>query len=491
MKGLRCALVATLGLVLSACASVQNGPINTFLDEVGPGSPEFIPDFGDDGSTILGLAFSGGGTRAAAFAYGVMRELDSYVVDLAPRRRTLLDDVRMVSGTSGGAIAAAYLSYRGQDGYVDFRERFLLQNAEASMRTSKSSPANLIRAVGGGVNDLNNLPRWLNDNLFDGATFASLRKPDTPVTWITASDIFHGTPFLFTYDTFAALCSDLDQVRLADAVAASAAVPVIFAPIVVSADGPDCGYRRPAWVERALADPEASLRLSAYARALVAYSEMARPRHLRLLDGGLTDNTGTTGLTLERAAANTPHGPLSAAEAIKLKTMIYIAVDAGRSILPDWGDKAQGPKLAQLIPALTHTAVSSSMRDGYDALELSIAEWRRQLIAFRCGLSGAEVRRHRGSLVGWNCRDVQIVVEHVSFRDAAPEHQQALFNVPTRLVLRPEQVDLVIAAGRQAVKGRASIQSAVNRTRRHAGVPVGAARQPEPLVSAAARNLTD
>ena len=494
MNSLRCALVLTLGLFLSACASVENGPINSFVSEVGPGSPEFIPDFGDDGSTVLGLAFSGGGTRAAAFAYGVMRELDSYVIDLVPRQRTLLDDVRMVSGTSGGAIAAAYLAYRGQDAYRDFRERFLLQNAEASMRTSTRSPANLLRAIGGGVNDLNNLPQWLNDNLFDGATFGSLRKPDTPVTWITASDIFHGTPFLFTYDTFAALCSDLDKVRLADAVAASAAVPVIFTPIVLSSDGPDCGYRRPAWIDRALADPEASLRLSAYARALVAYSEMVRPRYVRLLDGGLTDNTGTTGLTLERAAATTPHGPLSAEDAVKLRTMIYIAVDAGRSILPDWGDSTTGPKLSQLVPALTHTAVSSSMRSGYDALELSIAEWRRRLIAFRCGLGSAQVKRYRGTLAGWNCRDVQIVVEHISFRDVAPERQQELFDVPTRLVLQPEQVDLVIEAGREAVKRRISIQRAVARTRIQAGVPAAAEppRQPEPLVGAvSAQNLTD
>jgi len=486
MNAVRCAVVLTLGLLISACASVKNGPINMFVSEVGPGSPEFIPDFGDDGSTILGLAFSGGGTRAAAFAYGVMREIDSYVVDLVPRRRTLLDNVRMVSGTSGGAVAAAYLAYRGQDAYRDFRERFLLQNAEASMRTSTSSPANIVRAIGGGVNDLDNLPRWLNNNLFDGATFGALRKPDTPTLWITASDIFHGTPFLFTYDTFAALCSDLDKVRLADAVAASAAVPVIFTPIVLSSGGPDCNYHRPAWIERALADPEASLRLSAYARALVAYREMERPRYVRLLDGGLTDNTGTTGLALERAAATTPHGPLSAEHAVKLKTMVYIAVDAGRSVLPDWGDRTTGPKLTQLIPALTHTAVSSSMRSGYDALELSVAEWRRQLVAFRCGLSSAQVKRYRGTLAGWNCRDVQIVVEHISFRDAPLEHRRELFDVPTRLVLRPDQVDLVIEAGRQAIRGRASIQRAVARTRLHAGVPAAVAPLPRPEAPAGA-----
>ncbi|TIV12496.1 MAG: patatin, partial [Mesorhizobium sp.] len=73
------------------------------------------------------------------------------VVDQRPKRRTLIDDIRMISGASGGAVAAAYFGYKGRDGYRDFRERFLTQNAEADLRTS-FSPVNFIRAYYGGVN---------------------------------------------------------------------------------------------------------------------------------------------------------------------------------------------------------------------------------------------------------------------------------------------------------------------------------------------------
>src|SRR5690606_12870860 len=109
----------------------------------------------------------------------------------------------------------------------------------------------------------------------------------------------------------------------------------------------------------------------------------------------------TTGFALERAASTTPHGPLSPEEAVKLRTLIYIAADAGREVSPTWGDDAKGPKLAQLLPALSHTAITSSMRDGYDALDLSVAAWRQQLVAYRCGLSQAHVMRYRGTLRGW------------------------------------------------------------------------------------------
>ena len=209
------------GLALSACATPDVGPINTHVAEVRQPSPEFIPDPADDGSMVLGVAFSGGGTRAAAFAYGVLRGLDEIVVDDFPERRTATDDIRMISGTSGGAVTAAYFGLRGP-GYADLRERFLLANAEQNLHLSKS-PANLLRIYEGGANDRSTFAAWLNENVFDGATYDAFRRPDAPIVWVNASDIYNGTPFDFTYDTFAALCSDLDRVRITDAVAASAA----------------------------------------------------------------------------------------------------------------------------------------------------------------------------------------------------------------------------------------------------------------------------
>ena len=159
-------------LVAAGCATKDVGPINPERADTPRASPEFIPDSGDDGSTVVGLAFSGGGTRAAAFAYGVLRALDDAVIDEEPYRRTMVDDIRMISGTSGGAIAAAYFGYRGPKGYQDFREKFLLRNAEAGMRTSTASPVNLARAWSGGVNDRGSFAHWLDRNLFDFAALA-------------------------------------------------------------------------------------------------------------------------------------------------------------------------------------------------------------------------------------------------------------------------------------------------------------------------------
>ncbi|MGY6707344.1 MAG: patatin-like phospholipase family protein [Rhizobiaceae bacterium] len=470
MKRISTFIALAASLLLAGCVAGDRGPINVFIAEVGPASPEFIPDPGDDGSLVVGLAFSGGGARAAAFAYGVLRELDEAVIDEVPYRRTMVDDIRMISGTSGGAIMAAYFGYRGPDEYQDFRERFLLQNAESSIRTAIGSPTNLARAWSGGVNDRSGFASWLDRNLFEGATFANLKRSNAPIVWLTASDIYNGTPFLFTYDTFAALCSDLDRVRLADAVAASAAFPIVFAPVMLAADAPDCGYRPPAWKEKALADRETPLRLAAYARSLASYRGGQEPRHIRLLDGGLTDNIGITGFALERAAADTPHGPLSPAEAVKLDKLLYIVTDAGRERAPTWGATAQGPGLSELLAAVSDTAITSSTREGFDALELEVAHWRNDIVRYRCGLSMAEIRRHRGTLDGWDCRNVKLAVEHVSFRDLDAETKARLNRVPTRLSLPRTEVDFVIEAGRRAIRTNPSVRDALAHIQRKAGV---------------------
>ncbi|HEY6632908.1 MAG TPA: patatin-like phospholipase family protein [Rhizobiaceae bacterium] len=463
------AFLFVIGMALCACTLTNVGPINTHVSEVGPPSSESVPDPTDDGSTVIGLAISGGGTRAAAFGYGVLRGLDEIVVDRHPRRRTAVDDIRMISGTSGGAVTAAYFGYKGS-AYVDLRERFLLQNAQKELH-SHISPLNLIRVYNGGANDRSTFADWLNRNVFDGRTYAAFQRKDAPVVWINASDIYNGTPFDFTYDTFAALCSDLEKVRIADAVAASAAFPVVFAPLVVSttATAGGCDYRQPEWLTRALADPAASVRLKAYARALDTYQADPGVEYIKLLDGGLTDNIGVTGFSLEREAAKSPHGPLSAEAAVRLRTFVFIVADAGIRTEGDWVKTLTGPKFPKLVGAISNAGIRSSVRDEFDALRLSVDAWRGKLVAWRCALPRETVRRYRGTLAGWDCRDVDMIVEDVTFEDFPEPERHALNNIPTRLALPAGQVDLLIEAGKKAVRSNVRLQQAFGDVQRRAG----------------------
>lgn len=458
-----------MAILASGCTSIDTTPINQTRSEPGAPSPDSFPDANDDGTTVVALAFSGGGTRAAAFGYGALLGLDALITDDYPVRRTLVDDIRSVAGTSGGAVMAAYLGYKGKDGYLDFRDRFLTANAERYMGTSVNPSSLLKTTFGGGANDRNSFGRWLNEKLFDGATFAAFRRPDAPIVWITASDIYNRTPFLFTQDTFSALCSDLDTVRISDAVAASAAVPVVFAPVVIATPKKgQCGYHRPAWLQKALDSENPSIRLQAYARALDSYQSNDDLKFVRLLDGVLTDNLGIGGLTLERAAAATPYAPLSKFEALRIRNFLFVVADAGVAEEKDWGSTNANLHIGKVLSAVSDTTITASTRHGFDAVDLALNQWQQQLIAYRCGLTRAQVLRDRGTLAGWNCRDVTITTERLTFRDADPADYEALNRIPTRLRLDTKQVDLVIAAGQRAVLDNANIQRIARETRQGA-----------------------
>ncbi|HTO98212.1 MAG TPA: patatin-like phospholipase family protein, partial [Myxococcales bacterium] len=62
---------------------------------------------------LLFLAFSGGGTRAAALSYGVLEELARTEVTLGGTRRRLLDEVDVISAVSGGSFTATYYALKG------------------------------------------------------------------------------------------------------------------------------------------------------------------------------------------------------------------------------------------------------------------------------------------------------------------------------------------------------------------------------------------
>ncbi len=55
------------------------------------------------------LAFSGGGTRAAALSYGVLQELRDTRVNIDGREERLLDEVDLIASVSGGNFTSEYL----------------------------------------------------------------------------------------------------------------------------------------------------------------------------------------------------------------------------------------------------------------------------------------------------------------------------------------------------------------------------------------------
>ncbi len=221
-----CALVA-------GCASGNfNQPDNHPASSV-PTETEIRKQYSRNiGDTVIGLSFSGGGTRASAFAYGVIKEIAAHEARSVGIGKSLIDDVAFVSGVSGGSVAAVYFALHGANTIPAFRDDFLYKDPQSSFDTSISL-LSLLSVFGGGLNSKIGFQEWLDKNLLHGATFGDLARDNAPVLWVNASDIYNDTVFTFDAETFAALCSDLKRLKLSEAVSAASAVPGVFSPIVI------------------------------------------------------------------------------------------------------------------------------------------------------------------------------------------------------------------------------------------------------------------
>ena len=88
----------------------------------------------------IGLAFSGGGSRAIAFHLGCLRALNTLGI---------LDQVGVISAVSGGAVLAAMYAYSDDD-FSTFDERvctFLRRGFQKDIALAMLNPVNLIRMI--------------------------------------------------------------------------------------------------------------------------------------------------------------------------------------------------------------------------------------------------------------------------------------------------------------------------------------------------------
>lgn len=226
----------------------------------------------------------------------------------------------------------------------------------------------------------------------------------------------------------------------------------MFSPVVLKAHTNKCNYTEPDWLTAARYNPEATSALRAHGRVLESYSDAEKVKYVKLLDGGITDNFGTIALAVERAKAQNKYGPLSAEQAVRLKRLLFMVANSGTEAELGWTQKPTGPGGVELAMSIVNSSMSSATRAAYDTMVLTLNDWHADVVEFRCGLSLAEVKRLRGTTSGWDCRDLKLFISEVSFDGLDDEMHDRLNQIPTRLKLETEQVDLAIEAGSLSTK---------------------------------------
>jgi len=437
---MRALLVALVSLI-AACATPA--PVNAPSALPAPAARDV-----DSGADVLVLALSGGGARAASFSLGVLQGLrDMRGHDARP----LTQHIAMVTAVSGGSVLAAHFGLHGEAGLDTFRGAYLDRDWRLN---SFYAPTTWFNALRGGANGQRRLADWLDQEVYRGARLSDMRNG--PRIVINATDLYNAAPFAFTPLYLDALCSDAGGVRVADAVAASMAVPMVFRPVLLEAYPERCAAGED-WMSNVLGDRATPEMLRASARAFRNYREPARQRYLHLVDGGVVDNFGVTSLTVMRTAGPVP-APLTPREAVQARRILVLVVNAERVREVDWQMRAAGPGGADVLASTLDVATDVAKRTALDAFRASLEDWERDLTLYRCGL---EPRTHRelGSQNGWRCGGVSVTLEVVSLADLNAADYDALYDTPTLVTLPPATVDALIAGGRDVVTRNAAVRA--------------------------------
>jgi NTE family protein len=385
----------------------------------------------------LMLAFSGGGTRAAALAYGVLQELRDTEVTIDGQRRRLLDEIDLISSVSGGSFTAAYYGLYGDRIFDDFESVFLRRDVEGQLIRGLLNPTEWFSQTG----RTEMAVKFYEEAVFHGATFADMKRAGGPLVLINASDLGYGVRFSFTQEYFNLLCSDIASFPVARAVTASSAVPVLFNPVVVR-NYPDCKQGEPAWLvaaeQRARHDPD----MREVVHGLKSYFETDRRTYAHLVDGGITDNLGLRAIYEVTEIVGGPIALLQKRRREAPRRVVLMSVNASTDPEPAMDASNKQPSLMETVNAMSDVQLHRYNAATLQLMRQTVTEWARELSTPQ--------------------RPVTPYLMELSFRDIHQPERRRFFNrVPTSFALSEEQVDRLIEAGREILRNDPAFQRLV------------------------------
>ncbi len=414
-------------LLVSGCTSygvIDNKPT---ASGGGAGSYAILTEAARKGTNDISLmlAFSGGGTRAAALAYGALQELRDTSVVIDGRRRSVLEEVDTISSVSGGSFTSAYYGLFGERIFEDFEEEFLRRDVQGQLIRG------LLNPLEWSTGRTEMAVKFYENSVFHGATFADLKRKGGPLILINASDLGYGVRFSFVQEYFNLLCSDISTFPVARAVTASSAVPMLFNPVVLE-NYQDCKSRKPAWLvaaeKRDIRDPQ----IAQIIKGLNSFYKKDR-QFAHLVDGGITDNLGLRAIYDVIEVAGGAQAYVAKLGRKRPRRVAVISINASTDPEPVMDTSNQQPSLEETINAVTDVQLHRYNAATQELMDTSLKRWARQL-----------------STPG---RPVTPYFIEVGFRDVAHPEQRKFFNrVPTSFSLTEEQVDRLIAAGRELLR---------------------------------------
>ena len=446
-------VVLVAAIALGGCAT---RPVNPPLAHYDAGKAYRIErpsGVAEDNATLVVLAFSGGGTRAAAFSYGVLETLrDMEVTSRSGRKLRALDTVDVITGISGGSFTALAYGLFGDELFSTYETRFLKNNVQGKLVERALNPFNWpsLGSDGWGRSEL--AANLYDEILFGGATFNDLKR-DGPRILVGTTDLADGTRLVFNPETFDVLCADLSGVRLARAAAASSAVPVVLSAITIDNYGGTCDYRVPPWTELFVDNPDPprpAARTAKRLQEMQAFADRAKRPYLHLVDGGVSDNLGMRGVLDVLATFEALHSVGLKTPYDHVRNIFIFVVNSLATPPNDWNRRENPPGLVDVLIKSTGTPIDRYSYDTVETLKDLQARWA-SLRELRESIAPypALVDKLQGIM---RAPDINVRVIDVSFEALTDRAERDYLNtLPTSFVLDGDAVDRLRVAAKNAI----------------------------------------
>jgi NTE family protein len=468
------AAVALAVIFLIGLTRRAHRPINPPLSQIQAASEERFEGMerwsrGEHEDLVI-LAFSGGGTRAAAFSYGVLEALRDIEITTASGRKTrLLDEIDLITGVSGGSFTALGYGLYGDRLFDLFQSNFLKRDVQGTLVRRTLNPLNwpALWSADWGRSEL--AAQLYDEILFHGATFADLERTGGPVIAVGTTELTTGARVVFLPQNFDVMCADLSSFKLSRAAAASSAVPVVLSPVTINNYGGHCGYREPAWL-KAFADeenpPRPAARILKRLEELERLDDASSDRYFHLVDGAVSDNLGLRGVLdfLEAFEALRLAGQPTPLDHVR--RIIIFVVNSASSPSLDWNEKEDSPGALSILAKTAGVPVDRYASESIELLRDIDARWTAQ----RAIRDSAAFDKARDPTVGWvaNAVNADIYPIEVSFQALADKKERDYLNqLPTTFALPADAVDRLRAAAKKIILASPDFQEMLKTSQRH------------------------
>ncbi|OOZ36461.1 patatin-like phospholipase family protein [Solemya velesiana gill symbiont] len=296
------------------------------------------------------------------------------------------------------------------------------------------------------------LDEYFRKQLFEDAPLDQLVDGDGPVVEINATDLFKGIRFGFTREQFGLICSDTQCFPVARAVAASCAVPLLFAPITLTNRAGSCDFIPPPWVYEGLNEKGINNRRFYRAVQYSTYLDSENHPYTHLLDGGLSDNLGLRAVIDRIVESGGMWGTLKRFRQQDARHIVMIAVDASSTTPSKWERSANNPPPSVILDAATTTPLANYNFETLEYVRSNIAPWREEIRRGRC--NGEQ-----------ECSIPEFYLIEIRLEDIVqPDVREKLTRVPTGFTLEPETAQELITSGRALLRGHPEFHRLLHNT---------------------------